>query len=155
MVDIYDIKDNILWLPIDFFYSIIFVLFYIIFYVILSKYFNKEKNEEASEMFQRNISTNREYLYYSKLLKCIEKNYLDSSKEIFYSKLSWIIREFLEEKENLSISKMTFEEIKRLNLEKNTENIIEDIYFREFSENIEDSVEFRKEILGRIRKLVK
>lgn len=41
MTDIYDIKTNLLWLPINIFYSIIFIICFILFYVILSKYLNK------------------------------------------------------------------------------------------------------------------
>lgn len=153
MNDIYDIKANILWLPINLFYSLVFVLFYIFFYVILSKYLNKDK-EKKVKMLHCNISTKKEEINYINILKNIEEKYLTSSKEIFYSKLSQLIRLFLEENQKKPISKMTFEEIKSLNLEKNIENIIKDIYFKEFQKDIEDNEELRKKVLEEVKSLV-
>jgi len=132
---------------------LVFVLFYIFFYVILNKYLNKDK-EKKVELLHCNSSTKKEEINYINILKNIEEKYLASSKEIFYSKLSELIRLFLEEKQEKPISKMTFEEIRSLNLEKNIENIIKDIYFKEFQKYIEDNEELRKKILEEVRSLV-
>lgn len=152
MTDIYDIKANILWLPIDIFYSIIFLFFYIFFYLILNKYFSKNK-EKNTEIFQLNISTQKEKIDYLEFLQNIEENYLNSEKSIFYSKLSEIIRLFLEEKLGKAISKMTFDEIKDLNLEKNLESILKNIYFKEFKREVEDDINSRESIILKVKKL--
>lgn len=153
MTDIYDIKQNILWLPIDLFYSVVFVLFYIFFYIILSKYLNKDKVLKEEIIEKESITKGK--VDYIEILEEIKNKYLNSSKEIFYSKLSEVIRLFLEENQEKPISKMTFEEIKSLNLEKNIENIIKDIYFKEFQKDIEDNYELRKKVLDEVKSLVK
>lgn len=154
MTDIYDIKANMLWLPFDIIFSLLFIIFFIIFYIILNKYFNKEEKENV-DILQCNMSTEKENKDYLEILKNIEENYVWSQSEIFYAKLDEVLRDFLEEKQEIPISKMTFEEIKSLNLEIGLEKLIKKIYFREFDKNISDNIDSRKEVLEEVRTLVK
>jgi hypothetical protein len=104
-----------------------------------------EKKEEIE-----NIKT--DYLI---IIKEIENIFINSKAEIFYAKLDEILRIFLEEKKNISISNLTFEEIKSINLEKNIENLIKDIYFMEFNQNLNDSLDLRNNILEKLKLIIK
>lgn len=148
MTDIYDIKANILWFPIDIFYSFLYIIFFIVIFLLLKYMLNKktlwEDNNKLNEVLNEKID-------YLKLLLEIDPNI---KKEEFYSKISLILRDFLEEKLQKPISKMTFKEIKDLLLEKHTEDLVASIYFSEFKKEIDDSSQFREKILDEVKALL-
>ncbi|MDP2396401.1 MAG: hypothetical protein Q8M44_06135, partial [bacterium] len=81
-----------------------------------------------------------------------EKKYIDSLKDIFYSKLIEILKEIIQEKITKDISKMTFEEINKLDIDDLIKNLIKDIYFKEYMEYvIQDNYEYRKELIDKVR----
>jgi hypothetical protein len=83
------------------------ILFYLYKY-----YSNKTKIEPEIIEIKK-----REKIDYINILSKIENKYINSSKDIFYSKILEILKLYLEEKENKSISKMTFGEINKLKLD--------------------------------------
>jgi hypothetical protein len=91
---------------------------------------------------------------YKELINNFEKKYLEEKTDIFYSKLSEILKEFLEERENKNISKMTFNEINKLNLEENIKNLIKNIYFKEYKQSFEDNNEIRKNLIEEVKKII-
>jgi len=147
MNDIFDIKSNILWWPIDFFYSFLYIIFFIIFFFLIKKF--SKKPEKILEVVEKKFEP--EKINFSELLKKIS---FEDTKEKFYSKISFILKNFLEEKNLKPISKMTFKEIKNLNLEKNLENLIKEIYFSEFKKDTDDNLELRKKIFEEVKNLI-
>ncbi len=146
MTDIYDIKTNILWTPINIFYSILYILFFIII-VFLLKYLYSKKDVNKKE-----ILIIKEKIDYNKILENIDINI---SKEKFYKELSFIIKWFLEEEIKKPISKMTFKEIKKIWLEKDIENLIKNIYYKEYQKDFYDNLEIREKIIKDISKIIK
>ncbi|MDQ7009766.1 MAG: hypothetical protein Q9M94_05735 [Candidatus Gracilibacteria bacterium] len=101
---------------------------------------------------------------YKKILKNLEEKYLSENKEIFYSKLSEILREILEQNKNKNISKMTFKEINKALSQSlpggreeatNLISLIKNIYFKEYAQNIEDSEDIRKKLIQEVEKIIK
>lgn len=153
MNDIYDIKDTLLWLPINITNSLIFIVFIIVLFFIL-KYLLKK--EEKIEEIQEEVVEKAEVKDYIDILKEFEENYMYSQSEVFYSKLLEIVREILDEKENKSISKMTFEEINNLNIDNLIKNLIKEIYFKEYMEYVtHDNHEYRKELIEKVLLIIK
>lgn len=148
MTDIYDIKANILWFPIDIFYSFLYIVFCIIIFLSLKYMLDKKTKLEDIDFLKEDLKEKIDYL---KLLLEIDPNI---KKEEFYSKISLILRDFLEEKLQKPVSKMTFKEIKDLYLERHIEDMIWSIYFSEFKKEIEDSLEFREKILDEVKDLL-
>lgn len=153
MTDIYDIKDTFLGLPIDITLSLMFIAFIIIL-ILLYRYLIIKKTPKVSKEADNFIIKLKISIDYSKLLTEIEEKYLDDNKEVFYSKVSWIIRWILEEREYLSISNMTFEEISALELDLDIKKLIKNIYFKEYMKEVDDNKEIRKIIINKIRKLI-
>lgn len=108
-----------------------------------------KKPEKILEVVEKKFEP--EKINFSELL---EKISFEDHKEKFYSQISFILKNFLEEKNLKPISKMTFKEIKNLHLEKNLENLIEWIYFSEFKKNIDDNLEIRKKIFEEVKNLI-
>lgn len=152
MNDIYDIKNTLLWFPINIENSLIFIIFIILLYFII-KYLLKK--EEILEKIEEKIEIVKERKNYLEILNEFEINYLLSKNEIFYSKLAEIIREILEEKENKNISKMTFEEINKLKIDKSLKSLIKEVYFKEYVEHIEnDSEDYRIDLIQKVKEII-
>lgn len=152
MNDIYDIKENLLGLPIDITNSLIFIIFLIGIYIFLKIFFKKEEKEEKIE--EKPI-LKVEYKDYNNILNQFVSEYLDSKSHIFYSGLIVILREILEEKENKNISKMTFDEINILNIDDSIKNLIKDVYFNEYMEYLsQDSIDYRSKLVANVRGLI-
>lgn len=151
MNDIYDIKDTLLWFPIDIINTIVFIVFIIASLFILKLLLKKqEKITIKQEIKVEKIEKN-----YIEILNQFEKEYLDSNKDIFYSKLIEITREILENKQNKNITKMTYTEINKLNLNTDIKNLIKEIYFKEYQEYItDDNPIYRKQLIDNVRKLM-
>jgi len=151
MTDIYDIKDILLWFPININYSLVYIIF-LIFLYFLWKYLNNNKQEKIEEIVE--VEEKVENKDFNKILEEIEKKYINIEKNIFYMKLSEFLRDLLEFKWYKDISKMTYKEISRLDLDKNIKNIIKNIYFKEYKKEIIDSEKQRKEIINDIKKII-
>ena len=142
MNDIYDIKANLLWLPIDIFYSFLYIIFLAILFFVFIKY--QERKKEVKTLVKEKID----------YLKALKEINLNSSKEVFYSKISVVLRDFLEEKLSKPISKMTLNEIKNLSLEGTIEKVVENIYFKEFKRETEDNLDVREKIFEKVKNLL-
>ncbi|MDD2871029.1 MAG: hypothetical protein PHS49_03485 [Candidatus Gracilibacteria bacterium] len=151
MNDIYDIKDTLLGFPIDIINTIVFIVFIIASLFILKLLLKKqEKITIKQEIKVEKIEKN-----YIEILNQFEKVYLDSNKDIFYSKLIEITREILENKQNKNITKMTYTEINKLNLNTDIKSLIKEIYFKEYKKYItDDNPIYRKQLIDNVRKLM-
>jgi hypothetical protein len=153
MNNINDIKPIMLWIPINIEYSLIFVIFIVILYFVYKYLVNFKPKEVVNKIPD---IENLDYMQqYKKDLNNLEKNYLEISKEIFYSKLSKILRWILELKGQKNISKMTLEEIDKLNINNKLKEVIQNIYFKEYAKEIKDSIEIRKNLIQEVKKLIK
>lgn len=152
MTDIYDIKQNLLWMPINFLYSIFFLIF-IIFLYFFYKFLEKRKNykKKSTEISKPLIVKEIDFI---KILDNFEKKYLQENKENFYSKLLQILREIYKYKNKEDIWKLTFDEINKLNLDQNLKKLIKNIYFKEYSRDIEDDEEIRKNLILEVREII-
>ena len=152
MNDIYDIKEIMLWFPIDIVFTLLFILFLICLYVIYLYKFKKSDIEKETLEKPVIIKIKKDF---NKILKNFIKNDLDLETTIFHSKLLWILREILEEKEKYNISKMTFEEINNLNISEKLKDLIKSIYYKEYMKEVDDSLEIRKKYINEIKKIIK
>ncbi|MDP2090346.1 MAG: hypothetical protein Q8K30_02005 [Candidatus Gracilibacteria bacterium] len=149
MNDIYDIKSTFLGLPINITNTLIFLLFIIILYYLLKLLNKKEEKIEIKPVIIEEKVVTKNYV---DILNEFEKKYIDSLKDIFYSKLIEILKEIIQEKITKDISKMTFEEINKLDIDDLIKNLIKDIYFKEYMEYvIQDNYEYRKELIDKVR----
>ena len=148
------------WLPINIIFSLIFILFLIWLYF-LWKFFRPpltppykggglEKTPLLSKEGQGVVPINLK-----SILEKFEKKYINSDKEIFYSKLSEILKYFLKQEKNIDISKMTYIEFSKINLDNKILNLLKNIYFKEYAKEIIDSEEIRKNLILEIKKLIK
>jgi len=94
MTDIYDIKDIILGFPINFIYSIIYIVFISILYFIY-KYLTNKKDKKI-EINNDNLIEKQE-IDFNKILQDFESQFIDGSSEKFYSGLLEILRDILED----------------------------------------------------------
>jgi len=154
MTQINDIKPIILWIPININSTILFIVFFI-FLLILWKYLaNKKENkvEKTEIVFDKtNVLDDLKKDLYS-----LERKYLNSSKDIFYQRLSEILKKTFEYKTEKDISKMTLTEINNLLPIKDSnylKELIKNIYFKEYAKEIEDSEEIRVKLILEIKKV--
>ena len=152
MTDIYDIKQNLLGLPINIVYSIFFLIF-IIFLIFLYKFLENNKNnrKKSTEGFSH-LKVKK--INFSKISSNFEEKYLRENKTIFYSKLLEILREIYKYKNKKDIWKLTFDEINKLNLDNNLKLLIKNLYFKEYSREVEDSEEVRKKLILEVREII-
>ncbi len=153
MTDIYDIKDLLLWFPLNIFNTIIFLLF-LFFIFFLDKIFFKKKNIKIVKKIKKGEVIVKK-TDFNKILSNFEKKYLDKDFQIFYSKLAYILKEIIKQKENKDVSKMTFKEIEKFSLDNDLKNLIKQIYFREYSKDLDDNVEIRKSLINKVKKYLK
>lgn len=154
MEDIYDIKGILLWIPINYMYSIVFTLFLLILFIIY-KYILSKNNANLRESI--NFANNENFIKkdFYKILNDFENIYLKETENIFYSKLLYIFREILEYNWEKNISKMTLEEINKLKLNNNIKSLIKNLYYKEYMEKIKDNNEIRKQFIEDIKKIIK
>ena len=162
MTQINDIKPIMLWFPINILNTILFILFLVILYFIW-RYFNNKKDIKIEK-----IKTNFWKVWsiddFLKDLENLEKEFFNSEKDIFYQKLSKILKNIFLYKTKKDISKMTLNEIlstegfNPLNNSKNSKflkDLISNIYFKEYAKKIDDNEEIRKNLILEIKKLIK
>ncbi len=153
MKDIYWLKWNMYWKIVSkesiyfLFISLLALLLYLLYQKILNKYLYTQKSLE--------IKTPKKPVNYLSMINYFEKKYLESKKEIFYSKLSQIFREYLDEKIENWLSNKSFSELKEnKKIKKDLLNIYEKIYFPEYN-NLSDSIEERTKILTQLKQKLK
>jgi len=150
MTDIYGIQpllfDNFINYKISFLYIIIITLILMFFYYIYRK--NKVIIIEKSPIInKKDFSIDLDLLY---------KKYLSSQREIFYSKILWILRDYLEYKTWKHITKMTLNELWKLKLNNNLYKLISSLYYKEYSDNsLNDNLEERKKLIENIKNIIK
>ncbi len=152
-----DINPIMLWFPINVLYSIIFILFLVWLYF-LWKNLDKKGWTQGSPL--QNECRGEPCVHpkpnYLKQLKILEEEYLDKNKEIFYAKLSKILKNIIMQQGSLAswkdITKMTFTEINKLEIKQNLKDLIKNIYFKEYMKEIEDSEEIRKNLILEVKK---
>lgn len=149
MTDIYDIKENILWLPFSILLSLIFSLLIVWTYFLVNYLKDKKKVIIKKEIL---IEEKKQEINYIEILKDIENSISKIKTSDFYKDISELLRMFLENEKNIiNITKKSFKEIKELNLEKDLENLIKEIYFNEYCEN--ESNFKKQEIIEKIKKI--
>ena len=148
-----DIKPIILWSPINISNTILFIIFIVVLYF-LWNYFNNKKELKPIKI-ETNIWKTSSLDDFKKDLQDLEKNYLKENKDIFYPKLSEILKNIFEYKTKKDISKLTLSEIKNLKLNSKLIDLISNIYFKEYAKKIEDSKDIRKDLILEIKKFIK
>lgn len=150
MNDIIDIKPLLLWFPIDFFNTLILLIFIFILGLLIRIFLYKEKNVIKEEKEEENMFF-EEKKDYKKILMDFQNEFLNSKSEVFYSKLIEIFKLIIKDKDWKDISKMTYEEITWLNIDEKLINIIKEIYFKEYIKEIyQDTEDYRKELVSKI-----
>lgn len=139
-----------LWNLVDLNNFFIWIFFVIIFFIWF--YFLNKKEKISSEKIEKKIFVEPKNFFED--LKKIEKNFLNSSENIFYWKISFLLKEFLEEKKWENFSKMTFSQISKLEISEDLKNILSQIYFKSYAKKIEDSEEKRIEVIWEIKKII-
>ena len=81
----------------------------------------------------------------------VEKKYLNAEKQVFYAKLSEVIRVYLDDKVKLWLSTKTLKEIK-WEINNYLYKLIEKVYFPEYDRK-EDNLDQREVILKQTKKL--
>lgn len=118
---------------------------------------NKKKHIITHKKIEQKIEIN-----YSELVENLQKNFLDSPKEEFYSKTSEILRTYLDDKVKNGLSKWSLKEVEKF-LHKIPDDSIENkhkiisfykkIYFPEYNTQ-EDNKEDRKNIIQELDNIV-
>lgn len=150
MANINDIQENLLWFPIDIKYSIIYILSFLIIYIIIKNILSKK----TTEIKNKNEIINKKHIDFSFELWKIKSNFLNIDKDLFYLKISNLLREFLEEKYNIEITKMTLNEVKNQKLTKEEKELFEEIYLNEYKKDFIDNSDLRLNIIERIWKII-
>lgn len=148
MVEIYNIKETFLLIPINFMYSIFFLLFIIIIYFI---YIFILKNNNKKILSKEDKPLIIKKIDFIKILDNFEKTYIEKEKWEFYSKLLEILREVYKYKNKQDIWKLTFDEINKLGLDQNLKDLIKNIYFKEYSRLIDDNDEIRRKLISEVK----
>ncbi len=152
MTDIYGIQplllDNFINYKISFIYLIVIIL------ILLFLYYIYEKNKiKVSVIDNSPIINKRDF---SIDLDLLYEKYLSAQRELFYSKLLWILRDYLEYKTWKHITKMTLDELKSLKLNNNLYKIISSLYYKEYSDNsLDDNLDERKKLIEKIKNIIK
>jgi hypothetical protein len=145
MKDIYENKN---------FYLIIFYWIILLFLFIALLYFISKKSPlKKSIKIEKKVEKKKVIINYSKLLKEIEKKYIEEKKDIFYNKLSEVFRIFLDDKISPWLSKKSLKEAKQSIKDTYIIEIYEKIYFPEY-DTINDSKNERLELLSTIKNLI-
>jgi len=152
MKDIYEIKNILLGLPIWIEKTLILLIFFIWSYFLLKKYFWEEEKELEKNNIEEKIFY--EDKNFSKFLDEFEKNFFNAEKNIFYQKISEILKGILENKFQENFSNLTFDELRKMNLDWEIENLLKNIYFKEYAKKIEDWEDLRKKIIFEVRKIL-
>ncbi|MCD5380755.1 BatD family protein [Candidatus Gracilibacteria bacterium] len=138
---------------------IVFILAIIIGRKYLQRYLELRKHiqeEEPEEIIEEKV-----VIDYQKLITNIRKNYLDSTKELFYHKTGEVYRTYLDDKVQQGLSKGSLKEVqgyfKRSTLDttlkEKLEKFYKKIYFPEYN-NIGDNPDDRESILEELEKLI-
>lgn len=92
----------------------------------------KEKEEQIEQLDEPIIE--KRQIDFQSLLQDIERNYLDTEKEVFYGKLWALMREYFDEKIENGLSAKTFWELrKKIKKYPSLTRIYEQIYFPEYN----------------------
>ena len=150
MEQINDIKPIMLGLPINISNTILFIFFLAILYFLWINFNNKKELKPEINFWK--VTSLEDF---KKDLKELEKKYLKESKDIFYPKLSEILKNIFEYKTQKDISKLTLSEIKKQKLNPKSIDLISNIYFKEYAKKIEDSEEIRIDLIGEIKNLIR
>ena len=145
MTDIYDIKDIILGLPFNPFFTTIILLIFVLLYIFIFK------KKRSNIILRTEVIIDKEKNYNEIF---IWKDFLSMPSKKFLKEISNFFREYLED--NLKIddfSKLTLKEIKNLEIEKNYKDLIENVYFKEYKDE-EIKEEDKKNIYEEIKKIV-
>ena len=135
------------------FYPIILFLFFLIFYLFLVKYLNSQKKKDVEKIDKKIKTYDKDSITHIILeLESLEKNFLETEKNIFYEKLNSIFRKYfkflwLELAENMSLKEL---EVKTLKLGIKNWNFLEifkESYFLEFDSK-NDNPKIRENIIG-------
>jgi len=148
-----DIKPIILWSPINITNTILFIIFLIVLYFVYKGL--KPSVEKKYSVNKVALAPWKKLEDFKKDLKNLEKKYLKENKDIFYPKLSEILKNIFEYKTTKDISKMTLSEILSTEGFSPLKDLISNIYFKEYAKKIEDSENIRKDLIIEIRKLIK
>lgn len=149
MKDIYDIKKNLFWSPINLVWSLFYILFFIVAYYLYKLYL--KSRDKLEQVISKPEIVEKKEINYSKLLLEIEEKYIWETKEIFYAKLSEVVRLYLDDKIANWLSTKTLKEIK-WKVSFDLQAIIEKVYFPEYDDK-DDSLEQREEVLKQTKKL--
>ncbi len=152
-----DIKPIILWSLINITNTILFIIFLIVLYFVYKKIKSGQTHRSAPTKNVGVIPCVHPDKFL-KDLKNLEKKYLKENKDIFYPKLSEILKNIFEYKTKKDISKLTLSEIKKLLSTEGfnpLKDLISNIYFKEYAKQIDDSEEIRKDLILEIKKLIK
>ena len=142
MTDIYDIKNLVSSIPINFVYTAIILAVAMILYIFLIN--QKEETKIVK------IKVKKENI--NDLIKDLEQNIDKFDKDTFYRKLDYILRLIVKEKYNKNIKNLSYKELNKLDIDNILKDFIKNIYFKEYAKNIDDNEEIRQKYVDLINK---
>jgi len=152
MTDIYDIKNSIIWLPINLLYSGIYIILLLIIYYISIYWIKKNKKEKKIKTSL--IIESPDKIDYRKELKQIENNIELYPSNVFYSKISNLLKMFIENEQGKKINSKTLEELDLSNFSIETGNLIKNLYYKLYKDNNKDNLKIRQNIINSIKKII-
>ncbi len=153
MKDIYPEKWYLYWSLISK-NSLIFLFFAFLalaFYKVLEHYLQIYNSKKITGPQPINTVVKKEVVNYSQLISDLEKNHIESKKDLFYSEATKIFRKFLWDKFWNVAASTSFTQLQRtIPEEKEILKSYAQIYFPEYSK-IPDSIEERKKIISDLK----
>jgi len=141
MTDIYDIKNLVSSIPINFVYTAIILAVAMILYIFLIN------QKEETKIIK--IKVKKENI--NDLIKDLEQNIDKFDKDTFYRKLDYILRLIVKEKYNKNIKNLSYKELNKLDIDNILKDFIKNIYFKEYAKNIDDNEEIRQKYVNLIK----
>lgn len=137
--NIKDIKKN-MSIPLLHYGISLFILILAWWVIYLYFYRNKKKKEKKEVQKTKEIIPPKKKINYQKMIKNIEKNYMEIEKEKFYAKLGNIFRLYISQEINTNFETKTLQEA-RDSLDDKYYNILQKLYYPEYNTQIDDQEE--------------
>lgn len=130
---------------------LIIVLAWVLAYLYFYKNKKKEKREEIET--QKEVVVPKKEINYQKMIRQVEKKYIEAEKELFYAKLGNILRSYISQEIDTNFETKTLQEAKVVLNEEHYE-MLQKLYYPEYNTK-KDTQEERKWLIKELLQLCK